>query len=131
MRAEASSSLHKLSGASSLVLHSVSLFVVLAVCLGSPPGVRPFLPCIHDGASRCEKGGVEKGSGRGFHNHSLRREDEVMKAGWGGQAVVRNRFVVSKPSSVARLSIYFRKYVLWFWCWLIGDASVSGVVTEA
>jgi len=29
---------------SSLVLHYVSLFVVLAVYLGSPPGVRPFLP---------------------------------------------------------------------------------------
>ena len=29
---------------SSLVLHSISVFVVLAVCLGSPPGVRPFLP---------------------------------------------------------------------------------------
>jgi len=33
-----------LSGTSSLVLHSVSVFVVLAVCLGSSPGVRPFIP---------------------------------------------------------------------------------------
>ena len=38
-----------LSGTSSLVLHSISVFVVLAVCMGSPPGVRPFLPLYPSG----------------------------------------------------------------------------------
>jgi len=33
-----------LSGASLVVQHSVCVFVVLPVCLGSHPGVRPFLP---------------------------------------------------------------------------------------
>ena len=34
------------SGTSWLVLNSILVFVVLAVCLGSPPGVHPFLPPI-------------------------------------------------------------------------------------